>query len=125
MSGRSDFSPEGLKSFLGNIVLIDVEHEPVRFRHRLIGTDIVNRLLRDSTGSYLDELYDPKFYELAVSSYSYLIDHREPIRGVGDMAYIKRSLLKFEAVDLPLSQDGVTVNMIMKCAYFSEFGAHS
>ena len=120
MPSRSDFSPEGLKQFLGNIMLIDVEYAPVRFRYRLIGTNIVNRRLRDSTGRYLDDLYEPEFYELAARSYNFLLDQKRPIRGFGDMSPLNRSYLKFEAVDLPLSENGEAVNMIMKCAYFIE-----
>lgn len=123
MPSRGDFTPEGLKAQLGNIVLIDVEYSPTRFRYRLIGTEIVNVLSRDSTGKYLDELYDPEFYEMAVNSYQYILEHHRPIRGYGNMTHANKQHVKFEAVDLPLSSDGKTVDMIMKCSHFQELSS--
>src|SRR3546814_17343468 len=37
--------------------MLDVKRDPLRFRFRLIGTEIVRFKGRDSTGQWLDEVY--------------------------------------------------------------------
>lgn len=51
--------PINLRFLLGNIVVFVVEPEPLRFRYRLFGTNIVQRIGFDMTGRYADELPEP------------------------------------------------------------------
>lgn len=113
MPSRDDFDPLELKDDLGWIVLVDVEHEPVRFRYRLIGTNITHLVGRDATGAYLDELYPPSAERVATSSFREILQSKTPNRILGTMHHAEKGFLEFEAVDLPLSADGETVNMIM------------
>ena len=60
---RDDFSAEELMGFGGRVVLLDVEPDPFRLRFRLLGTHVTAAVGRDATGSYLDEVYDPVYWE--------------------------------------------------------------
>ena len=119
MPTRSDFAPTDLKGHLGWVALIDVQHDPVRFRFRLIGADIATGLSRDSSGKYLDDVYGPEFYETSIGSYRWILEYGKPLRAFGTMVHAKRGPVRFESLDLPFSSDGRTIDMIMKRVRFS------
>lgn len=53
--GKSFLDPLRLRFLLGSLSLLEVEPEPLRFRYRLVGTDIVQRLGYELTSKWLDE----------------------------------------------------------------------
>ena len=55
LPGRADIEPADLKLLLPNMVLLDIERDPLRVRIRLVGTRIV-QFRGDNTGRYLHEL---------------------------------------------------------------------
>src|SRR3546814_3761584 len=57
LPGRRHFDPLDIPELLPNIWMLDVKRDPLRFRFRLIGIDIVRFTGRDSTGQWLDEVY--------------------------------------------------------------------
>lgn len=56
LPSREDFDPRDLVSTLPTVMLVDVEHEPLDFTVRLIGTDITHMMDRDPTGMRVIEL---------------------------------------------------------------------
>ena len=120
MPARRDFDAVELMRYGGRIALIDVEYEPKRYRFRLIGSRMTEVLGRDSTGRYVDELYNDDFYETAVGPYERVLRDREPVTLHGNMKRMGKEFLRFHSLDLPLSSDGERVDMIMKG---TEFGA--
>ena len=51
MPRRPDFDPLALPALLGNLILIDVlGRAPLRFRYRLVGSKLTERIGRDMTG---------------------------------------------------------------------------
>lgn len=109
---RADFDPVELRALLGNIILIDVLREPLRFRFRLHGTRLAERVGYDLTGRMLDDLPDPEFREVARASFTAVAESGEPL-----IARRNRRLdsqrLRYETVMLPLSNDGRTVDMLL------------
>lgn len=53
--GKSFLDPLRLRFLLGSLSLLEVEPDPLRFRYRLVGTDIVQRLGHELTGKWLNE----------------------------------------------------------------------
>jgi hypothetical protein len=53
--GKSFLDPLRLRFLLGSLSLLEVRHDPLRFRYRLVGTDIVHRLGHELTGKWLDQ----------------------------------------------------------------------
>lgn len=47
--------PMDLRFIIGNILLMEVQAEPLRFRYRLVGTEIVDHLGVELTGLWLDQ----------------------------------------------------------------------
>ena len=118
MPARADFLPHILSDHLGWIALLDVERSPLRFRYRLVGTGITQAVGRDSTGRYLDELYEPDIYEIAASGFRRVVETQRPVRVQGKLEQVDKGFMRYEALELPLSDDGVEVNMVMTRCHF-------
>lgn len=113
MPARADIDPLEMPEQLGWIILTEVIGPPLRFRYRLVGSAVTAGIGRDSTGKYLDEIYPAPNYKDIVSSFCWVVSNRRPVRVVGDLWFTRRNWLYFESLDLPLSQNGMDVNMIL------------
>lgn len=109
---RRDFDPLDVVFALGNIVLVEVTYEPVRFRFKLVGSNIGRHLGFDSTGQYIDEQTVPEYRQLLLTSYTEALQLRTPV-AVGGERSIDGQPLRYECVLLPLSDDGQTINMFL------------
>lgn len=123
MPKRHDIEPLELKSHLGRLNFIDVEYDPFRLRYRLIGTAISETLGRDVTGRYFDEIYPPKILADALTAYAWTAEHKKPLRLFGNADYANKAMYDFEIVNLPLSEDGSRVNMVLGELVFTLKGA--
>lgn len=115
---RADFPIEDLRPWLGHVSLVDVETAPRRFRWRLIGTGIAERLGRDVTGSWFDEVYDDETLAGYVRAYSRAVDRRQPVFHAGDLEFVGKEFQQFQSIHLPLSDTGTDVDMLMLCLSF-------
>ncbi len=118
LPARSDIDPLEMRFALGHLILADVEPgDPIRFRHRLIGTHIVEHAGYDATGLYVDEVPDSELASLIIPSYRRVVATREPvcerIRSVSGGRPTNLEILR-----LPLSIDGKRVDMVLTGAYF-------
>jgi len=118
LPARADIDPLEMRFALGHLILADVEHgDPIRFRHRLIGTHIVEHAGYDATGLYIDEVPDTDLAKHVIPSYRRVVTTREPvserIRGV-----VGGRATNLEMLRLPLSVDGQRVDMVLTGAYF-------
>lgn len=109
LPARRDFDPIKMKDVLGIIFL--TEYVPARddFRYTLIGTEIVNWLGVDNTGSMVGDLFGAhghSFYRLVRTS-------GKPARLHGTVHWRDKRHVRFELLALPLADDGVTVDRIM------------
>lgn len=55
LPGKEFLDPLRLRFLLGSISLLEIQNLPLRFRYRLVGTDIVQRLGMELTGRWLDD----------------------------------------------------------------------
>lgn len=55
LPGRQHFDPIDVPKALASIWLLDVQREPLQFRYRLIGTNVVRMIGGDFTGQWFDE----------------------------------------------------------------------
>mgnify|MGYP000159200712 FL=1 len=114
LPGRQHFDPMDIPQLLPNIWMMDVEREPLRFRLRLVGTEIVKFSGRDATGQWLDEIFTD--YE-KTDAYRF---HRACALS-GEPGYRKGSVLsnperdyiEAERLYLPLAEDGKTVDILL------------
>jgi hypothetical protein len=109
---RRDLDPIEFRFALGHIMLIDVLHDPVRFRFRLHGSELSLRAGYDMTGKLVDELPNPKNRTILLARCRSLMETRCPAR-VLDQRRLGRRLFTYEALWLPLAGDGSAIDMLM------------
>src|SRR3546814_12692187 len=87
--------------------MIDVKRDPLRFRLRLVGTEIVRFTGRDATGRWLDEIYPGYAASDAFAFHSAVAREGKPgYRKGGMLSNHSRSDIEAERLYLPLSQSG-------------------
>lgn len=107
------------------LVLMAVERdEGWRFRYRLIGTHVVDSLGRDSTGRYIHDVQSSDLYEDFVAGLKWTAENGKPLRSIGSASFVEKEWLSFEAVNLPLSDDGISVDKILMPVVYAPAPAH-
>lgn len=109
---REGFGPEDLRWLLGEIVLVDVERNPLRFRHRLFGTKRAEDLGVDMTGKYLDELPKSEVRATIQPTYEAVAKSGRPLC-VERFELAGGHLLNYECLCLPLSNGGTEADMLL------------
>jgi hypothetical protein len=112
MPKRSDIDPVDLRFAMGDMTLIDVERDPLRFRVRLEGTNAVSRSRVDMTGRYVDQLPMAEYRSQLIESYTRIAEERRPDWAKRSITLDQRPYA-YEVLWLPLSEDGGTVGMIL------------
>ena len=114
LPGRRHLDPLDIPELLPNIWMVDVVRDPLRFRFRLIGTEIVKFAGRDLTGSWLHEVVEGyegseafRFHQRAVET------GRPGYRRGGLLFDPSNTGLTAERLYLPLAQDGRTVDILL------------
>jgi hypothetical protein len=116
---RSDLDPLEIPSLLPIINLIDVLYEPLRFRHRLVGTAVTHALGRDATGRFVEgDLYGPATQEVFDTLVRITVEKR-PFRRHSRLTWNGQKWLVMEAIELPLIDDDERVSMILRGSSFS------
>ena len=121
MPSRADIRPAEMKEHLGWIILLDALPGFADFRFRMIGTRVSQYFLEDATGKTIREAF-ARYGEQVISGV--LATHRKAardrvvVRAHGGAGWLGRSFLDFDAIYLPLSDDGEHVNMILSAFTF-------
>jgi hypothetical protein len=114
LPARRDIDPLDFTYLLGHIMLIDVLLVPLRFRVRVHGTEMARRAHYELTGKLLDELPISEYRTYVIERCRNLVETGEPM-----VVHHDRDLdghnHRYEAVWLPLSDDGATVTQLI-CA---------
>src|SRR5438270_4891548 len=109
-AARRDIDPLEFGYILGNVVLLDVQHE--RFRYRLVGSVLAAGAGYDLTGSYVDDHPDVEYRAYVLARYRETVVFRRPTGGTYDL-FIGRKPRQYQCLRVPLSDDGETINMIV------------
>jgi hypothetical protein len=108
---RTDVDPMDLRELLPNIVVIEVEQAPQRFRYRLVGTRVVEFNNLDFTGAYLGTVgWDEE--QQFVDAYVDVVSSTQPLCGSYSWTLKNGNIGKCEFGIFPLSQDGETVTQM-------------
>lgn len=121
MPARADINPADMKEHLGWVMLLDALPGFVDFRYRVIGTRVTRYFISESTGKTVTEVFAP-YGEAAVKGvqavYRKAARDRTIVRSYGGAGWLGRSFLDFDALAMPLSDDGETANMVMSVFTF-------
>lgn len=112
LPGRAAIDPIDLPFVLADLLLVDVLREPVRFRYRLIGTNIVQPPRMDMSGRFVDEHPDAEFRRQALSVYTQVATTGRPL-SVRHDAVMDGRVRRHQTLLLPLAADGATVDMVL------------
>jgi hypothetical protein len=115
---RRDIDPLEIPYMLGSLMLVDVLRDPLRFRVRLHGTDMVARAGYDLTGKFLDELPISEFRDYVIERCRQIVEATQPLWVQHDRELDERQF-RYQALWLPFSDDDTTVSMLI-CALIYE-----
>lgn len=118
---RADIKPGELGAPIRHLNLLDVIREPghpLKFRHRLVGTGIIDWLGADFTGKMVDEnLYGAAAEDIA-TSLTRIVETAQPFHRLAPLDWNNRKFALMESVELPLSGETDEVTMILRGAVY-------
>ena len=121
MPSRADINPADMKKHIRAIVLVEALPDYNDFRYRMIGSDVTEHMLGDATGKTVREAfvrYSQAAADGAIAGYAHVARKNVVMRLHGSAAWLLQPHLDFDSLHLPLSDDGVTVNMILSAVTF-------
>jgi hypothetical protein len=120
---RRDLDPVDLRYVLGHLLLIDVLRDPLRFRFRLHGSQIVSRVQYDMTGKFVEDMPDPDYRDYVIRRCTGLIVSAEPLSLRRDRT-LDGKPYSYEALWLPFSEDGNEITMLLCGMIYKDFHRH-
>jgi hypothetical protein len=129
MPSRADIAPAALKEYLGWLCFLDALPAYDDFRFRLVGSRVADFFLADATGLTVREAYGAAKVDAAQTDDVLWIlrktcKGRVPMRVTGGGGEWRGHFYPdYDALYLPLSEDGATANMVM-CAFTFNYQAY-
>jgi hypothetical protein len=109
---RRDIDPIDFAYVLGHVILIDVLRDPLRFRVRVHGTEMVAKAGYDLTGKFLDDHPITEYRRYVMERCEGLVRDGEPLLVRHDRT-LDGKPRRYEALWLPLSDDGQQVTRLL------------
>jgi len=113
MPSRADLDPLDIPKYLPEICLIDVVPDARRYVYRLIGTNEALMRGRDPTGQAVKDAYFGTSVETVYLNYDAVVRTRAPVIDRDPSRTSDDRFITHETIFLPLSDDGVQVNMVL------------
>jgi hypothetical protein len=112
------FEPEGPAFARGHVVMVDLVGTPPRFRFRHVGDKLVPFAGIDMTGKWVDELPNPEHRRSTLEGYRWVAENARPAYASSARERNRKPYF-YEAIRLPLSQDGHTVDRLVTCTSYA------
>jgi hypothetical protein len=112
MPARRELDPIAFRYLLGHVCLIDVHRDPLRFQVRLHGTAMCARIHQDLTGQFIEALPESDLKTYLLERCRGLVETAAPLRVEHEREFEGR-IHRYEALWLPLAEDGATVSMLL------------
>jgi len=117
MPSFADIDPLEFPWALGNVTLVDVLYDPLRFRYRLVGGAHVTRLGTDMTGKLVDEFASPTLRQILSRTYTEAVQAAAPVHRTR-WEVVAGVNHHYEALLLPLGAAPPQVDMLAICAEY-------
>ena len=114
LPGRQHIAPEDIVALLPRLWMCDVFRNPLRFRYRLVGTEIGRSVQREMTGLWLDEVQPESVTNPTLRNrYRFIVETGRPTWRRGPTLWSRDPLhCSVENCLVPLATDGGTVDKI-------------
>lgn len=115
LPGRQHILPTDIVPLLPRVWMLDIYRNPLRFRYRLVGTEITRSLQRELTGLWLDEAQPESVRNpLLRDRYRYIAETGKPTWRRGQTWWHRDPThRRIENCLVPLAADGETVDKIL------------
>ncbi len=118
MPSRADIDPLEMKEWLGNLLLAEFFGSVECYRIRIDGTNLAERGGDDRTGKGIETLTSEEERAMIVAQYQQVLTDRRPAYFETEFTNSEGRFLREQKLLLPLSADGVTVNMVLAGIYY-------
>jgi hypothetical protein len=124
LPGRQHIAPEEIVPVLSRLWMLDVFRNPLRFRYRLVGTDITRSLQREMTGLWLDEAQPESVRNVDLRDrYRFIAETGRPTWRRGRTLWNRDPTHRMvENCLLPLAGDGMIVDKIIAVSVMFDAG---
>lgn len=114
LPSRADLDPAEFRYALGNVSLVDVLRDPLRFRIRVVASNVEARFDRALTGTYVHDLPEPESARLWDKVYRAVLRTGQPQSFVGEVVEdgVGR---RYRAVIWPLASNHRDIDMLLCC----------
>jgi hypothetical protein len=115
LPGRQHIAPEDIVPLLSRLWMLDVFRDPLRFRYRLVGTDITRSVRRELTGLWLDEAQPESLRNVDLRDrYRFMLETGQPTWRRGVTMWDRDPNHRIvENCLAPLATDGETIDRII------------
>ena len=115
LPGRQHVEPEGMAPWLSRLWMLDVYRDPLRFRCRLAGSDMVRSIGREVTGKWLDEVHPQSVtHKSSRDRLRIVAELGQPTWRRGTPRWPRQPEFRItESLILPLAGDGRTVDKVI------------
>ncbi len=120
MPEAGDLSPVDLGFILPNMLWVEIEHEPRRYRYRRVGAELERIYGSSVEGMYIDEMPGFMYRRIATRAYAEVVDGREPVCRIQSFSMVSW-FAKYERLLLPVTAGGDRVDVVLG-AIVPEFG---
>lgn len=118
MPARADIDPIEMAEWLGNLLLAEFFGDVDHYKIRIDGTNLIAYGGMDRTGKGLETLTSGEEREMIRAQYQAVLDMAEPAYFETQFTNSEGRFLCEQKLLLPLSNDGVTVNMVLAGIYY-------
>jgi hypothetical protein len=114
LPSRADLDPAEFRYALGNVSLVDVLQDPLRFRIRVAATNVEARFDRALTGTYVHDLPEPDSARLLDKVYRAVLRTGQPQSFVCEVVEdgVGR---RYRAIIWPLASNHRDIDMLLCC----------
>lgn len=117
LPSRSRIDPLDMAKWLDHTELLDVINHGETFRYRIAGGEIERVFQSHMHGRRLEQVFTGEVLSFKLLMFRRCVENRVAILSNNTLEREGRSVLKYERILIPMSEDGINVDIIFGCIY--------
>lgn len=121
LPARKDLDPLDIPKLLPFIYMLDVHYDPLRYKVRLVGTGIIRKTGRESTGEWFDKVVPNFERSKAKTHLDTCVERAAPVfrRDEFQLDATNKKVIA-ERLYLPFANDSKTPDMLLNYAHYTD-----